>query len=58
MLETTYYTEIKSPLGLLLLASRADALTGIYFEGHKPKPRGEAHWRRDDGPFETVREQL
>ncbi len=58
MAETTYFTEFKSPLGVLLLASRNDALAGLYFEGHKPKPRRDGIWRRDDGPFETAREQL
>jgi methylated-DNA-[protein]-cysteine S-methyltransferase len=58
MAETTYFTEFKSPLGVLLLASRGDVLTGLYFEGHKPKPRRHGIWRRDDGPFETAREQL
>jgi len=58
MTETTCFTEFKSPLGLLLLASRAGALTGLYFEGHKPHPRRDGIWRRDDGPFKTAREQL
>ena len=58
MHQSTQFTEFKSPLGLLLLASRAEALAGLYFEEHKPKPRRDGSWRRDAGPFKTAREQL
>ncbi|HEV3004087.1 MAG TPA: methylated-DNA--[protein]-cysteine S-methyltransferase [Pirellulales bacterium] len=56
--ETTYFSEFCCPLGTLLLVSDGDALSGLYFEEHKPSPRRDGNWRRDDGPFEAVREQL
>jgi methylated-DNA-[protein]-cysteine S-methyltransferase len=56
--ETTYFTEFCCPLGELLLVSDGDALSGLYFEEHKPSPRRNASWRRDDGRFEAAREQL
>jgi methylated-DNA-[protein]-cysteine S-methyltransferase len=52
------FMELPSPLGKLLLVSCGDALAGLYFEEHKPRPRRDASWRKDDGPFQDAREQL
>lgn len=41
------YTEIDSPLGMLLLAASQRGITGLYFEEHKYFS-GPDDWRRDD----------
>ncbi len=58
MRDSTYFTELAGPLGSLLLVSKGEALAGLYFEEHKPAPKRDGTWRRDDGPFKPVREQL
>jgi methylated-DNA-[protein]-cysteine S-methyltransferase len=54
----TYWHEIDSPVGHLLLAGTADALTRLHFQaGPRPlKPPRE--WQREVGPFRPVLAQL
>lgn len=56
----TFYTEVDSPLGLLLLTSDGRALTGLYMEEYRHGQRvGESWVRRDDAtPFEQATKQL
>jgi methylated-DNA-[protein]-cysteine S-methyltransferase len=41
------YTNIKSPLGRILLVSDGTSLTGAYFSGQKYEPTPGPDWRRD-----------
>lgn len=40
------YDLVPSPLGTMLLIARADALTGIHFEGERYQPAIGADWQR------------
>ncbi|MFD7922329.1 methylated-DNA--[protein]-cysteine S-methyltransferase [Streptomyces sp. NPDC059740] len=52
------HTLITSPLGPLTAVAEADALVGLYFEGHKRRPPQETFGERTDEGFEEVREQI
>jgi methylated-DNA-[protein]-cysteine S-methyltransferase len=56
--EQTFYSNVSSPVGDLVLVSRGGILTGVYL----PSPQGgyppEPEWRRDDAQLRTAREQL
>ncbi len=54
----TYYTEMESPLGRLLLRGNADGLTGIYMENHRHGPADPTTGTRDDARLAHVRTQL
>jgi len=62
MMTPVVYTLHPSPIGELLLIAEGDALTGLYMLGDEgPNGRGarlEPDWKRDDGPFRAVRDQL
>jgi methylated-DNA-[protein]-cysteine S-methyltransferase len=45
---TTLYTELKSPLGTLLLTAEDGALTGVHFPGQKHDRPRQPDWQRDD----------
>jgi methylated-DNA-[protein]-cysteine S-methyltransferase len=45
---TTLYTELKSPLGALLLTAEDGALTGVHFPGQKHDRPRQPDWQRDD----------
>jgi methylated-DNA-[protein]-cysteine S-methyltransferase len=48
---TTLYTEMKSPLGTLLLTAENGALIGVHFPGQKHDRPRQPHWQRaDDEP--------
>lgn len=57
---TTRYTEMKSPLGTLLLTAEDGALTGVYFPGQKHDRPRQPNWQRaDDEPaLAKARKQL
>jgi methylated-DNA-[protein]-cysteine S-methyltransferase len=57
---TTLYTEMKSPLGTLLLTAEDGALTGVHFPGQKHDRPPQPHWQRaDDEPvLAAARAQL
>ncbi|PZT68222.1 cysteine methyltransferase [Streptomyces sp. SW4] len=56
---TTYWTELDSPLGTLLLtADPAGALTSLSVPGQKGGRVVQDDWRRDPGPFREAAEQL
>jgi methylated-DNA-[protein]-cysteine S-methyltransferase len=53
-----YWYETESPVGPLLLAGSADALTHLHFQA-APRPlRPAAEWRCDAAPFAAVLAQL
>jgi methylated-DNA-[protein]-cysteine S-methyltransferase len=54
----TYWHEVDSPVGALLLAGHREALTRVHFQAgpHPLRPRPE--WVPDAGPFAHVRSQL
>ena len=52
-----YQFEYASPIGALRLTSTGEALSGLYFEGHRPDPKLVAGIH-DDAPFRDVVEQL
>jgi methylated-DNA-[protein]-cysteine S-methyltransferase len=58
VLEPTYYSQISSPIGDLLLVANGAALTGVYMQGHRRGPEVGDGWRRDDARLGLAREQL
>ncbi|MEO8627452.1 MAG: methylated-DNA--[protein]-cysteine S-methyltransferase [Betaproteobacteria bacterium] len=54
------FTRIDSPLGLMLLTSDGDALTGVYFVGQKYEPAPRKDWVQAprDALFANARTQL
>ncbi|HVW39083.1 MAG TPA: methylated-DNA--[protein]-cysteine S-methyltransferase [Pirellulales bacterium] len=58
MIDDTFYWELSSPLGELLLVSDGQSLSGVYYEDHRRGPARGANWRRDAGPFEQVKNEL
>jgi len=56
----TLYTEMKSPLGTLLLTAADGALTGVHFPGQKHDRPPQADWQRadDDRLLASARDQL
>ncbi|MER6786100.1 methylated-DNA--[protein]-cysteine S-methyltransferase [Streptomyces sp. NPDC000658] len=56
---TSYWTQVESPLGPLLLTAAPDgALTSLSVPGQKGGRSVRADWRHDPGPFRSAREQL
>jgi methylated-DNA-[protein]-cysteine S-methyltransferase len=58
MNKTVYHSYMQSPVGVLMLTSDGDALTGLYMENQKHRPELPAHSVQDDSRFTAVREQL
>lgn len=58
MKDTIYYTELRSPLGELLLLSDGESLAGLYYADHRRGPAPSADWRRDKAPFKQVADEL
>jgi methylated-DNA-[protein]-cysteine S-methyltransferase len=58
MSEITCYAYIDSPLGKLLATSDGKCLRGLYFPCHQDRHRPQTDWRRDDGAFDELRQQL
>lgn len=55
---TTHYTYMPSPVGDLLLAGTADALSVIGFTSGSKARGANPEWERWDHPFKKVRKQL
>jgi methylated-DNA-[protein]-cysteine S-methyltransferase len=57
---TTRFTEMESPIGLLRLRGTGRGLTGIFMEKHRhgPEAADQLGWERDDALFEEARAQL
>ncbi|MFE9053675.1 methylated-DNA--[protein]-cysteine S-methyltransferase [Streptomyces mutabilis] len=56
---TTYWTEVDSPVGPLLLTAGPDgALTSLSVPGQKGGRSVQEAWRHDAGPFRAAEEQL
>jgi len=57
---TTLYTEMKSPLGTLLLTAENGSLIGVHFPGQKHDRPRQPHWQRadDDPVLAQARTQL
>ncbi|HEX6367435.1 MAG TPA: methylated-DNA--[protein]-cysteine S-methyltransferase [Longimicrobium sp.] len=58
MMPPVYYSAVESPIGLLLLTSDGEAITGLYMENHRAGPGIAPHWVRADEPFAAARAQL
>src|SRR5262245_22659899 len=54
----TFFTELKSPVGMLLLTSNGEAITWLFMENQKDGPKPTSDWRRDDDLFREAAEQL
>jgi methylated-DNA-[protein]-cysteine S-methyltransferase len=54
----TYYDNLESPLGELLIHSDGQFVTGLYMPQHTRSREVHASWQRADAPFATVRRQL
>ena len=59
-MNTIYYTEIESPLGMITLRGTERGLTGIYMQDHRhgPEELQRRGWQRDDRLFADARAQL
>ncbi|MFG3043842.1 methylated-DNA--[protein]-cysteine S-methyltransferase [Streptomyces sp. NPDC048202] len=58
-MDNPYWTELASPVGLLLLTADADgALTSVSVPGQKGGRTVQEGWRHDAGPFRDATEQL
>lgn len=55
---TLYFSELRSPLGPLLLLGDGTALSGLYMQDQRYRPPLPDNCRRDDRLFAVVREQL
>jgi methylated-DNA-[protein]-cysteine S-methyltransferase len=55
---TTYFSEMDSPVGRLLLQGDGHCLTGLHMPLHKWWDGLEADWERSDEAFATARAQL
>ncbi|MGV3619602.1 MAG: methylated-DNA--[protein]-cysteine S-methyltransferase [Archangium sp.] len=54
----TCYSRCSSPVGSWLLISDGEALVGVYPESHRAVPAITAGWKRDDGFFAGVVDQM
>ncbi|MFE1884677.1 methylated-DNA--[protein]-cysteine S-methyltransferase [Streptomyces diastatochromogenes] len=58
-MEATYWTDVDTPLGRLLLTADPDgALTSLSMPGQKGGRTVQDGWRHDPGPFRAAEEQL
>jgi methylated-DNA-[protein]-cysteine S-methyltransferase len=59
-MNTTRFTEIESPIGLLRLRGTAHGLTGLFMEKHRhgPEEADQLGWQRDDALFAEAHAQL
>jgi len=59
-MNTTYFSELETPIGLLLLRGTEHGLTGLYMLNHKHGPETDEQrgWQRHDALFKTARNQL
>jgi methylated-DNA-[protein]-cysteine S-methyltransferase len=56
--DTVYWHETDSPVGRLLLAGTAHALTRVHFQRGSQRLQPAAHWRRDPAPLSCALQQL
>jgi methylated-DNA-[protein]-cysteine S-methyltransferase len=54
----TYWHQMQSPVGPLLLAGTADALTHVYFQSGPRPARPASDWRKSAAPLAAVVRQL
>ena len=54
----TYWHEVASPIGPLLLTGTGAALTGVYFQAGPRPVRPQAHWVKRAAPFAGAGRQL
>jgi methylated-DNA-[protein]-cysteine S-methyltransferase len=55
---SNFYSEIDSPVGMLLLRGDGAALTGMYMQKQRYRPPLPDFYVRDDAKFREAREQL
>lgn len=57
---TIYFSELETPIGLLLLRGTQQGLTGLFMQNHKHGPETEQQqgWQRDDALFKAAGDQL
>ena len=55
---TTFYTTLETPLGKLILAGTAHALTRILFPSEQTRGRPDSGCKRDDAVFNEALDQL
>ena len=55
---TTYYTNLTSPIGELLLTGDGDALTGVWMQDAKYPPRPVSGSRKDSSVFKKACQQF
>lgn len=56
--DPTWYTNLPSPIGDLLLLSDGEALRGLHMQEGRHPIRLQPHWKPAEEPFAAVREQL
>ena len=56
--EDPFYSELDSPVGMLLLRGDTEVLTGLYMHEQRHRPELPAGSERNDRAFKSVREQL
>ena len=59
-MNTTRYTEMETPIGILRLRGTERGLTGLFMEKHRhgPEDTEQLDWQRDDTLFAAARAQL
>ncbi len=57
-LNAPYFSELSSPIGLLLLLGDSSALAALYMVDHRHQPPLPKDCRRDDAAFRSARAQL
>jgi methylated-DNA-[protein]-cysteine S-methyltransferase len=58
MTHATHWCELATPIGTLLLAGDAAALTRVHFQSGPRPLRPQVQWRRDTAPFASAIAQL
>ncbi|HVY26016.1 MAG TPA: methylated-DNA--[protein]-cysteine S-methyltransferase [Polyangiaceae bacterium] len=58
MREAAYFSELDSPVGMLLLIGNGEALSGLYMQEQRHRPPLPQGCERNDRLFRDVREQL
>src|ERR1017187_1391524 len=55
---TTYYCNMRSPIGRLLLTATETGLSGVFMEDHKGGPRAQPDWIHDPARLQPAVSQL
>ncbi len=53
-----YYSNIKSPLGDLLLLGDGENITGLYMDSQRYRPLEQDNWKRQDALFIEAKKQV